>query len=67
MKHYVRLRPNQFVMLDSYKRNYQLPIASITFFTLSSLMIAVVFGAAIGIDITNFPSPPLGDRQHQER
>lgn len=67
MKHYVRLRPNQFVMLDSYKRNYQLPIASITFFLLTSLMMAVVFGAAAGVDLTDFSFLSPDTRQHQQR
>ena len=65
MKHYVRLRPNQFVMLDSYKRCNTFPIASITFFLLTSLMMAVVIGAGVGVDITS-PSP-LSTHQHQQR
>ena len=64
MKHYVRLRPNQFVMLDSYKRCDKSPIASITFFLLTSLMMAVVIGAGVGVDITS-PSP-LSTHQHQQ-
>ena len=65
MKHYVRLRPNQFVMLDSYKRCDKSSIASITFFLLTSLMMAVVIGAGVGVDITS-PSP-LSTHQHQQR
>ena len=64
MKHYVRLRSNQFVMLDSYKRCDKSPVASITFFILSSLMMAVVIGAGMGVDIT---SPlPSSTHQHQQ-
>ena len=65
MKHYVRLRSNQFVMLDSYKRCNKLPIASITFFLLTSFMMAVVIGAAMGTDITSPLSPSA--HQHQQR
>lgn len=64
MKHYIRLRPNQFVMLDSYKRCNKSPIASITLFIMSSLMMAVVIGAGMGVDIT---SPlPLSTHQRQQ-
>jgi len=64
MKHYVRLRSNQFVMLDSYKRCDTCPIASITFFLLTSVMMAVVIGAGMGVDITS-PLPP-STHQHQQ-
>ena len=67
MKHYVRLNPNNYVMLDTYRRNHQSPIASITFFILTSLMMTVVIGAAAGVDITDSFSFPSGARQHQQR
>jgi hypothetical protein len=53
MKQIVRLRPGQFVHLDSYYASHETRFSKICVAALSIIIAGITAGAVVGIDITN--------------